>query len=120
MTNDLYTFLAELKRTLKALSSFKYVGWFPYADDIKKAITDGNAPSILIEEGEEGEAEIDLTLSLNKAIEVGIWIYHDTRQLQVKTMTDLQTEIETAVLSSAFLESSGAYCVNWVSVEKGD
>ncbi len=118
MTNKLYTFIAELKRTLKDLSTFKKVGEYPA--DVDMAKVSGNAPSILIQEGDEELAEVQMNQTLNKVVKISIWLYHDTDKSRIKTITDRQIEIETAILSSDFLTDSGAFCIEWASVEKGE
>ena len=118
MTNELFPFISELKSTLKDLSSLKKVGEYPADVDIAR--TDGNAPSVLIQEGDEELAEVQQNMSLNKTINISLWLYHDTDKSRIKTITDLQSAIETAVLSSTFLTNSGAFCIEWVGVEKGN
>jgi len=118
MTNKLFTFISKLKAELKGLSTFNKVGEYP--SDVDMARSDGNAPSILIQEGDENLAEIQQNMSLNKSVRVSLWLYHDTDKSRIKTITDRQVEIETAVLASAFLTTSGAFCIEWNSVEKGE
>ena len=118
MTNKLFTFISKLKAELKELSSFKKIGEYPADVDIARV--DGNAPSILIQEGDEEQAEIQQNRSLNKVVRISLYLYHDTDKSRIKTITDLQSQIETAVLDDDFLTTSGAFCIEWVSVEKGD
>jgi len=118
MKNELFTFISKLKTELKDLSSFKKVGEYPADVDIAR--TDGNAPSILIQEGDEIPADIQQNKTLDKIVRIGLWLYHDTDKSRIKTITDRQSEIETAVLDSDFLTTSGAFCIEWVGVEKGE
>jgi len=118
MTNKLFIFMHTLKSTLKGVSSLNYVGEYPY--DVERGKTSGNVPAVLIQEGDEDLAELELNKSLNKSVSISLWLYHNTKKSTIKTITDLQSLIETTVLSDTFYTASGAYCINWVGVEKGE
>jgi len=118
MTNDLYTFISELKNQLKTISSVKRVGEYPY--DVKLAEADGNSPMVLIQEGDEDPSELEQNKALGKSVRISVWLYLDMNTIRTKTITDLQSEVETAVLLDSFVDGSTAYCVTWVGVEKGE
>jgi len=118
MTNELITFISALKSELKGLANFNKVGEYPADVDIARA--DGNAPSILIQEGDETFSELQMNQYLCKTVRISIWLFHDTDKSRIKTITDRQSEIETAILADSFKTASEAFCIEWDSVEKGE
>ena len=120
MTNKQWIILSAIKTAIEAIgdSTFKYVGFYPF--NIQNI---GNQyPAVLIQDGEEGLAEVQQNLSVTKVYRVPIWIHQQINQDRVETLLDRQTDIEDALLDSAVLDSLGtdADCISWESVEKGD
>ena len=115
--NKIFRAIIAIKAALKSCSEFKLVGDYPM--DVPKAITAGNSPCLLVQEGDEGLSEYQFNLTNDKTFMLSVWIYNDNDKSRIETLSDLQLLVEQTILSDALRTASQAYCIEWDSAEKG-
>ena len=115
MTNKKTAVLRKFRELLKALTNFKYIGFYPEnIGDIG-----ANFPCVLIKEGDESPAEVQENLALKRVFLVHLYMYHNIAVKQILDLPARQAEIEDAILDDVTLGAT-AECSNWISVEKGE
>ena len=114
MTNYQTPIITEIKTRLTALGTLKLVGEYP--EDNEKF--GAQYPVAFVIDGEE-DFEANAANQLDVGYNVSIFFSVQSRILRIKTVTDLQAAIITAIMDGNNL-SGLAGTVDLLNIEKGD